>query len=55
MKRLFTLSAILTLSLLASSQQKIEVETGEMTMSQGQQMAVTLLVPEAKIKDVEPL
>jgi len=55
MKRILLLSVILSISLLASSQQKIEVETGEKSMSQGQQMAVSLLIPEAKIKDVEPL
>jgi len=55
MKRIFTLTVILTFSLLASSQQKIQVEIGEKTMSQGQQMAVTMLIPEAKMKDVESL
>jgi len=55
MKKLFTLFAMLTFSLVATSQQKIEVEIGEKTMSQGKQMAITLIVPEAKIKDVEPL
>lgn len=55
MKRIFTLTAILTLSLIASSQQKIQVEIAEKSMSKGQQMAVTMLIPEAKMKDVEPL
>lgn len=43
------------LSLLASAQQKIEVIIGEKNMSKGQQMAVSVLIPEAKPKDVEPV
>jgi hypothetical protein len=55
MKRIFTLTAILSISLWANSQQKIQVEIAEKSMSQGQQMAVIMLVPEAKMKDVESL
>lgn len=43
------------LSLSANSQQKVEVVIGEKSMSKGQQMAVTVLIPEAKSKDVEPV
>ncbi len=39
----------------ASSQYKVEVETGEKNMSKGTQMAFTVMVPESKSKDIEPL
>lgn len=55
MKQLVLLSAFIFFSLLVSSQQKIEVETGEKSMSKGQQMAVIVLIPEAKLSTVEPL
>jgi len=55
MKQLVLLSAFLSFCLLASSQQKIEVETGEKSMSKGQQMAFTIIIPEAKVKDIEPI
>ena len=55
MKRLILLSAFLSFSLLASSQQKLEVVTGEKNMSKGQQMAVSVLIPDAKPKDVESI
>ena len=55
MKRLVIFSAFLSISILASSQQKLEVVVGEKTMSKGQQMAITVLIPEAKTKDIEPI
>ena len=54
MKKIFLFSAFLTMSMLVHSQKKIEVETGEKSMSKGQQMAITIVIPEAKIKDIEP-
>jgi len=55
MKRLILFSVILFFSLSGNSQQKIDVVVGEKNMSKGQQMAITVLIPEAKAKDVEPL
>ncbi|HAQ19026.1 MAG TPA: hypothetical protein DCR40_07320 [Prolixibacteraceae bacterium] len=55
MKKLFILSAILTFSLFARSQQKIEVEIEEKGMSKGLQMSISMIIPESKPKDVEPI
>lgn len=55
MKKLVTLFVILSFSLLARSQQKIEVEIGERGMSKGLQMSITMIIPESKPKDVEPI
>lgn len=52
MKRLILLSVFLSFSFFAISQ-KIEVEVGEKNMSKGQQMAFTVVIPDAKPKDVE--
>lgn len=52
MKRLILLSVFLSFSLFAISQ-KIDVEVGEKSMSKGQQMAFTVVIPDAKPKDVE--
>ena len=55
MKRTILLSVLILLGLSVYSQQKIEVETGDKPMSKGSQMAITLIIPEAKIKDIEPV
>jgi hypothetical protein len=55
MIRLVVLSAILSISLFASSQQKIEVEIGEKAMSKGQQMAISILIPDATPEVIESL
>ncbi len=55
MKLKFILYILLFMGYSAHSQQKIEVETGEKNMSQGQQMAITVFIPEASIKFVDPL
>ena len=55
MKRNFLFSAFLSFALFAHSQQKVEVETGQKNMSKGSQMAITVLIPEAKPNDVEPV
>lgn len=55
MKKNLILFAFLSMTLLVYSQQKIEVETGEKNMSKGPQMAVTIVIPEAKANDVEPV
>lgn len=52
MKRLILLTVFLSFSLFAIAQ-KIEVEVGEKSMSKGQQMAFTVVIPDAKAKDVE--
>jgi len=52
----FTLFSVLSLIVLfAFSQQKVDVEVSEKNMSKGSQMAVTVLIPEASLKNVEPL
>lgn len=53
MKQILLLQAFLLFGLLANSQQKIEVEVGEKSMSQGRHMAVTVFIPEANPKVVE--
>jgi len=55
MKSIILLSVFLSFSLVVSSQQKIEVEIGDKAMSKGQQMAITVVVPESKSKEIEPL
>lgn len=55
MKKLVLLSMLLSLGFLAFSQSKIEVEIGEKNMSKGPQMAINLFIPEAKLKDIEPV
>lgn len=55
MKQIYFLFVAMIMALNASSQYKVEVETGEKNMSKGVQMAFTVIIPEAKSKDVEPL
>lgn len=55
MKQFIFLFAAMMMALNASSQYKVEVETGEKNMSKGTQMAFTVMIPEAKSKDVEPV
>lgn len=55
MKHFYFLTAFLSMAIIAHSQQKIEVEVGQKNMSKGQQTAITVLIPEAKSTDVEPL
>lgn len=55
MKQIFLLFAAITMALNASSQYKVEVETGEKSMSKGTQMAFTVMIPEAKTEEVEPV
>ncbi|MFA5328142.1 MAG: hypothetical protein WC384_10145 [Prolixibacteraceae bacterium] len=55
MKLRFILYILLFMGYSAYSQQRIEVKTGEKNMSQGQQMAVTVFIPEASLKFVDPL
>lgn len=55
MKPFLLFSVFLFLSLLAKPQQKIEVGTEEINMSKGHQLAFTVIVPEAKAKDIEPV
>ncbi|MDP2890821.1 MAG: hypothetical protein Q8P34_17875 [Bacteroidota bacterium] len=55
MKQIFLLSAAIMMALNASSQYKVEVETGEKPMSKGTQMAFTVMIPEAKTEEVEPV
>lgn len=54
MKQFIFLFAAMMMALNASSQYKVEVETGEKNMSKGSQFAFTVMIPEAKSKDVEP-
>ncbi|MDO8928416.1 MAG: hypothetical protein Q7W54_05445 [Bacteroidota bacterium] len=55
MKQIFFLFTAIIMALNASSQYKVEVETGEKSMSKGTQMAFTVMIPEAKTEEVEPL
>lgn len=55
MKQIFLLFAAFMMALNASSQYKVEVETGEKPMSKGTQMAFTVMIPEAKTEEVEPV
>ena len=54
MKTTLLLSAFLLLNFWANSQTKIEAGTELINMSKGQQLAFTVIVPEAKAKDLEP-
>lgn len=55
MKHTLLFIALLIFGLLSQAQQKIEVEVTNKTMSKGQQMAISVLIPEAKTKDIEPV
>jgi hypothetical protein len=55
MKQIIFLFAAMMMALNASSQYKVEVETGEKNMSKGTQFSFTVMIPEAKSKDVEPV
>jgi len=55
MKHIYLISTILLICFGAHAQQKIEVNLEEKTMSQGQQMAVTVFIPEGKTKSIEPI
>lgn len=55
MKQIFLLFAAIMMALNASSQYKEEVETDEKSMSKGTQMAFTVMIPEAKTDEVEPV
>lgn len=55
MKQFFLLFAAFVMALNASSQYKVEVELGEKNMSKGSQMAFTVMIPESKAKDIEPV
>jgi len=55
MKTFKLISILLLFSFIASSQKKIEVITSSQSMSKGDQMAFSVLVPEAKAADLEPL
>jgi len=55
MKHFYFLTAFLSIAILSHSQQKIEVEVGQKNMSKGSQMAITVLIPEAKPNDIEPV
>lgn len=55
MKHFYFLSAFLLVAICALSQKKIEVEIGQKNMSKGTQTAITVLIPEAKPNDVEPV
>lgn len=55
MKQIFLFFAAIIMALNASSQYKVEVETGEKSMSKGTQMAFTVMIPEAKTEEVEPV
>ena len=55
MKHFYFLTAFLSITILAHSQQKIEVEVGPKNMSKGSQMAITILIPDAKPNDIEPV
>lgn len=55
MKQAIILLAVLLMAFDASSQYKVEVETGEKSMSKGNHMAFTVLIPESRSKDIEPI
>lgn len=55
MKRYIFLFATLLFTVQASSQYKVEVETGEKNMSKGTHLAFTVLIPESRSKDIEPV
>lgn len=55
MKHFYFLTVFLSIAILSHSQQKIEVEVGQKNMSKGSQTAITILIPEAKPIDIEPI
>ena len=55
MKRLILFSVFLAFFLHANSQEKLDVVVGKKTMSKGEHMGITLIIPETNPKDVEPL
>lgn len=55
MKQIFLFFAAMMMVLNVSSQYKVEVETREKIMSKGTQMAFTVMIPESKLNDIEPL
>lgn len=55
MKSILLITVFIFLSLITLPQQKIEVGTETISMSKGQQMAFTVIVPEAKAKELEPI
>jgi SMC interacting uncharacterized protein involved in chromosome segregation len=55
MKSTLFLSAFLLLSLWSNAQIKVESGTERINMSKGQQLAFTVIIPEAKAKDIEPI
>lgn len=54
MKRILLVTTLIFAGLGIRAQQKVEAGTEMMTMSKGQQFAFTVIVPEAKAKDIEP-
>lgn len=55
MRKLFTIITFLIFCYSSFAQREIIVETGNKSMSKGEQMAVTVLIPESQIKDAEPI
>lgn len=54
MKSLILFTIVVLANYWVQAQQKVEVGTELMNMSKGQQFAFTVIVPEAKTKDIEP-
>lgn len=54
MKRILLITALIFAGFGIRAQQKVEAGTELMMMSKGQQLAFTVVVPEAKAKDLEP-
>jgi len=54
MKQFFLFTIFILANFWVQAQQKVEAGTETMTMSKGQQLAFTVIVPEAKTKDIEP-
>ncbi len=55
MKTLQLFAVLLLISFIARSQKNIEVETGLLPMSKGEQMAFSVLIPESKANEIEPI
>ncbi len=55
MKNIFLSIVFLCLGIITHAQEKITVTLEDKTMSKGLQMAATVIIPESKIKDVDPL
>lgn len=55
MKNILLLSVFLLAGFFSGAQEKIVVNLEDKTMSQGLQMAATVIIPESKIKDVDPI